>query len=99
MGADRWTILRRVIIPAALPAIFAGLRIALPIALTVVVVTEMIGDTKGLGTYIAIWSTRFNYGHVYAGIAMIGLCGFTLDQSLVRCRALAIPWQTGEVLT
>ena len=43
-GASRATILRRVILPAALPSIFSGLRIALPVAIIVVVITEMIGD-------------------------------------------------------
>ncbi len=94
MGAGRLTILRRIIIPAALPGIFSGLRIALPVALTVVVVTEIIGDSKGLGYYITVWSTRFDYAHVYAGIVMVGLCGFLLDQILIRSRARLIPWQT-----
>lgn len=50
-GATRWVVLRRVILPAALPAIFAGLRVVLPIAIIVVVLTEMIGDSVGLGYY------------------------------------------------
>ena len=43
-GASRATILSRVILPAALPSIFSGLRVALPVAIIVVVITEMIGD-------------------------------------------------------
>jgi NitT/TauT family transport system permease protein len=96
MGADRWTILRRVIMPAAMPSIFAGLRIALPIAIVVVVVTEMIGDTQGLGYYVTIWSTRFRYANVYAGIIVIGACGFVLDQLLGWSRRLFIRWQPEE---
>jgi NitT/TauT family transport system permease protein len=93
MGADRVTILRRVIVPAALPSIFSGLRIALPIAMVVVVVTEMIGDTRGLGYYITIWSTRFRFANVYAGIITIGVCGFVLDQLLGWSRRALIGWQ------
>ena len=93
MGADRFTVLRRVIVPAALPSIFSGLRIALPIAMVVVVVTEMIGDTRGLGYYITIWSTRFRFANVYAGIITIGICGFVLDQLLGWSRRLLIGWQ------
>ena len=44
MGARRATLLRRVVLPAALPTIFTGLRIALPISIIVIVLTEMIGD-------------------------------------------------------
>ena len=71
---------------AALPSIFAGLRIALPLAITVVVVTEMIGDSIGLGYYISIWGTRFRFANVYAGILMIGICGLVLDWMLTFLR-------------
>ena len=92
-GAGRWTVLRRVILPAALPAIFSGLRIALPVAIIVVVLTEMIGDSIGLGYYITIWSTRFTYQNVYAAIVVIGACGFALDQCLARLRRRIVHWQ------
>jgi NitT/TauT family transport system permease protein len=92
-GAGPIVILRRVVLPAALPSIFAGLRIALPIALIIVVVTEMIGDSRGLGYYITIWSTRFSFSHVYAAIFVIGICGFLLDQGLVLVRRRVIYWQ------
>ena len=92
-GASRTVTLRRVVLPAALPSIFAGLRIALPIALIVVVITEMIGDSRGLGYYITIWSTRFSFSHVYAAIFVIGICGFLLDQGLVLVRRHVVYWQ------
>ena len=85
-GAGRWTVLWRVILPAALPAIFSGLRIALPISIIVVVLTEMIGNSIGLGYYITLWSTRFTFQNVYAAIIVIGVCGFTLDRILVWLR-------------
>jgi NitT/TauT family transport system permease protein len=97
MGADRWTILRRVILPAALPSIFAGLRIALPVAIIVVVLTEMIGDSIGLGYYITVWSTRFTFQNVYAAIIMIGVCGFTLDQGMIWLRRRVVHWQRDEL--
>jgi ABC-type nitrate/sulfonate/bicarbonate transport system permease component len=95
-GAGRLMILHRVIVPAALPAIFAGLRIALPVAMIVVVITEMIGDSAGLGYYINIWSTRFRFANVYAGILMVGLIGMALEGALAFARRRAIPWQGSE---
>ncbi len=92
-GAGRATVLRRVIVPAAMPSIFAGLRIALPVAIIVVVITEMIGDSIGLGYYITIWSTRFTFANVYAAIIVIGICGLALDQALLLLRRRAIYWQ------
>jgi NitT/TauT family transport system permease protein len=92
-GASRTTILRRVIVPAAMPSIFSGLRIALPVAIIVVVITEMIGDSIGLGYYITIWSTRFSFANVYAAIIVIGICGLALDQTLLLLRHYLVYWQ------
>jgi NitT/TauT family transport system permease protein len=96
-GANKLTIIRRVIIPAAMPSIFSGLRIAGPIAMIVVVVTEMIGDSVGLGYYITIWATRFTFENVYAGIMMIGICGFALDRTVVWSRKKIVYWQRDDV--
>jgi NitT/TauT family transport system permease protein len=86
-GASRATILSRVILPAALPSIFSGLRVALPVAIIVVVITI------GLGYYITIWSTRFTFANVYAAIIVIGICGLVLDQALLLLRRRAVYWQ------
>lgn len=96
LGASRGTILRRVLVPAALPSIFSGIRIALPIAITVVVVTEMIGDSADLGYYITIFSTRFRYANVYAGIITVGACGFLLDRLVVWARARLVYWESED---
>ena len=98
MGASEWTVFRRVIVPAVLPNIFQGMRIALPLSIIIVVVTEMIGDTKGLGAYVNIQSTRFRFANVYAGIVTIGMCGFMLDRALAWTRALVIRWENVQQL-
>ena len=92
-GAGRMIVLRRVIIPAAMPSIFSGLRIALPVAVIVVVITEMLSDSIGLGYYITIWSTRFSFENVYAAILMISIGGFILDRILMFVRRRVIYWQ------
>jgi NitT/TauT family transport system permease protein len=92
-GADRSTMFRRVIIPAAAPGIFSGLRIALPVALIVVVLTEMIGSAAGLGYYITISSTRFAFEDVYAAIILIGVCGLILDKSLIFLKRRVVKWE------
>jgi NitT/TauT family transport system permease protein len=92
-GAPRFTILRRVIIPAALPSVFAGLRVALPVSIVVIVLTEMIGDSIGLGYYINIWTTRFAFANVYAAILMIAICGFLLDQIMLWLRRHILHWE------
>lgn len=93
MGAPRLTIVTRVIVPAAMPGILSGLRIALPIAIIVIVLTEMIGDSRGLGYYIAISGTRFEFANVYAAILIIGACGFVLDRAMLRLRRAVVHWE------
>lgn len=94
-GASQATIIWRVVFPAAMPGIFTGLRVALPISIIVIVLTEMIGDSKGLGYYIAVSGTRFAYANVYAAILVIGLCGFVLDRALLYVRGRCIRWERG----
>jgi NitT/TauT family transport system permease protein len=96
MGTPRAAIMHRVIFPAAMPGIFTGLRIALPIAILVIVLTEMIGDSKGLGYYLAISGTRFEFANVYAGILIIGLCGFVLDRTMLWLRRVLVHWERDE---
>ena len=96
MGTPGRTILWRVIFPAAMPGIFSGLRIALPISIIVVVLTEMIGDSKGLGYYLAVSGTRFTFQNVYAAILVIGVCGFVLDRALLLMRRRFIHWERDD---
>jgi len=99
MGAPRSTMLTRVIFPAAMPAIFTGLRIALPISIIVIVLTEMIGDSRGLGYYISVSGTRFEFASVYAAILVIGACGFVLDRALLSVRRVVLHWQRDAAST
>src|SRR5262249_6331721 len=92
-GASRSTILRRGILPATMPSIFFGLRVGLPVAIIVVVLTAMIRGSIARGDYITIWSTRFTFANVYAAIIVIGFCGLVLDQALLLLRHRAVYWQ------
>jgi NitT/TauT family transport system permease protein len=95
MGATERQIFWRVLLPGAAPSIFAGMRIALPIALIVVIITEMIGESRGLGYYIADSSAQFEYAQAFAGVAAVAVIGFTLDRLLVLIRNRLIFWERG----
>jgi ABC-type nitrate/sulfonate/bicarbonate transport system permease component len=95
MGASERQIFWRVLLPAAAPSIFAGLRIALPIALIVVIITEMIGESRGLGYFITDSSAQFAYARSFAGVAAVAAIGFTLDRLLVWIRNRLIFWERG----
>jgi ABC-type nitrate/sulfonate/bicarbonate transport system permease component len=93
MGASRAEILRRVVIPASAPFIFAGFRVAVPVAMIVVVITEMISSADGLG-YLVIYSlASLKTDRMLAVVLVISLLGYALDKGLVALRDRLIYWE------
>lgn len=93
MGASRAEILRRVVIPATTPYIFAGFRVAVPVAMIVVVITEMISSADGLG-YLVIYSlSSLRTDRMLALVVIIALIGYALDKGLVIARNRLIYWE------
>src|SRR5215211_653228 len=85
----------RVDLPAALPSIFAGLRVAVSIGLVMVVISEFVGGGDGLGHYILIEQSQFDVPEVYAGILFLGLLGFVLNGVFVLFERRALSWHYG----
>ena len=89
---------RRVILPAALPQIITGIRIALGVAWLVVVAAEMIAVNSGLG-YLIIDARNAGkrYDLVVAGMVMIGLIGLVLDVLVRRLEQFdEVRWGYGQ---
>ncbi len=83
-GVGRTELFRRIILPATLPQVITGIRIALGVAWLVVVAAEMIAVSSGLGFLIIdARNAGKRYDLVVAGMVLIGLIGLCLDQ-LVR---------------
>jgi ABC-type nitrate/sulfonate/bicarbonate transport system permease component len=93
MGASRGQVLRRIVVPATAPYIFAGLRVALPIAMIVVIITEMISSADGLG-YLVIYSlASLKTDRMLAAVAVIAVLGLGLDRLLVLLRDRLVFWE------
>lgn len=93
MQASRWTIYFRVVLPSALPEIAGGLRIAVSIALIVIVVTEMfVGTASGLGKRIFHAHQLFQIPEMYAAILITGLLGYGLNLGLHLLEQRLIHW-------
>ena len=93
MGASRARILWRVMLPAAAPFIFAGFRVALPIAMIVVIITEMISSADGLG-YLAMYSlASFKTDRMLAVVVVIALIGVALDWLVTLLRDRLVFWE------
>ena len=93
MGAGRWTVLRRVVLPASLPSIFTGLRIGLGIAWTAVIVAEMVAVKSGLG-YV-LWDAYYvgRMDVVIADMVSIGLLGLVSDRVILLIERWVLTWR------
>ena len=92
MGAKNRELLWQILLPAALPQILTGLQVALPIALIVVVVTEMQMGGYGLGGAM-IQASRFaNSRGVFAGIVEIAVVGYALVVAMAWLRRRLLRW-------
>jgi NitT/TauT family transport system permease protein len=98
MGASRADVIFKVMAPAAAPHVFSGLRIALPIAFIITVLTEMVSSTEGLGWMILYASASLMQARVFAGVAIVAAIGFVMDSLLAGLRNRLIFWEKEGVL-
>jgi ABC-type nitrate/sulfonate/bicarbonate transport system permease component len=90
-------LLRRIVLPSALPQIFAGLRTALGIALIVMVFSEMIASTSGLGYQILTSQRRFLVPETYGGVLLIGLIGWAFSVLFLFVERRVLSWHLGRL--
>jgi len=93
MGASPARVLWRIVVPATAPYIFAGFRIALPIAMIVVIITEMISSADGLGYLVIYALSSLKTDRMLAIVAAIALLGLGLDRLLVLVRDRLVVWE------
>ena len=93
MGASRAAILRRVVIPATAPFIFAGFRVAVPVAMIVVVITEMVASADGLGYQVIYAMSSLRTDRMLAVVVVIAALGYALDKTVVLLRDRLIYWE------
>jgi sulfonate transport system permease protein len=89
---DAWQRLRLVTIPAALPLIIAGLRLALSNAWHVLIVVEMLASAAGIGHLMAWSRTLFQLDVVFVTIAVIGVTGWSMDAAMRWIERQLTPW-------
>ena len=91
---------RRIVLPAAVPAIFTGLRLSLGTGWMVLIAAEMLAQNPGLGKFI--WDEFQNgssnsLGRIMVAVIVIGLIGFLLDRLMLQLQK-AVSWDKNAVL-
>jgi sulfonate transport system permease protein len=87
--------LRRIILPAASPQIVAGIRSALSIGITIVIFSEMIGSTNGIGFQILSAERSFAVPSMWAGIVLLGILGYLLNLAFRGFESYLLRWHRG----
>jgi ABC-type nitrate/sulfonate/bicarbonate transport system permease component len=95
LGLGRRMQLSHVVLPAASPKVVAGLRIALSVALLLMVVSEMQGGSDGLGFQIRAAQRSFDTAETYAGVIVIGLVGVAVNLVFVVVERRLMRWHRG----
>jgi ABC-type nitrate/sulfonate/bicarbonate transport system permease component len=91
-GHSRSNALFRVVLPSALPMIFAGLRVSLGLGLILVVIAEMLAGTGGVGYLIIDMQRSFQVAKMYAWILILAVLGFALNYLFLQLERKMIPW-------
>jgi ABC-type nitrate/sulfonate/bicarbonate transport system permease component len=84
-----------VIIPSASPQIFAGLRTSISLALVVMVISEMIASTNGIGFFVLQAQRTFDLPDMWSGVILIGVLGYLLNLVLFLAEIYALRWHRG----
>ena len=92
-GARGFSLLRHVIIPAAMPVIFAGLRLALGTALIVIISVEFLRAKQGVGFMTFYYWEVLNPEKMYAGLVVVMMLGVLLTYGLQALQRRLMPWQ------
>ena len=96
LGASRRELFRTVVLPAALPQIFTGIRIGLGIGWMALVAGELVAAPSGLGYMINNARTVFRSDYILLGMVLIGALGLVLDFAMRQLIRLSMPWYQGK---
>lgn len=93
MGATRWQVISQVIMKAALPEIFTGMRIGIGVGWTTLVAAEMVAANRGLGFMVLNAAENLESDTVIMGILIIGIFAFAFDLLIRYLEKVLIPWK------
>lgn len=92
-GAGRWFRLRHVVLPAALPSIFTGLRLGVGRAVKGVVLAELLVEFTNLGAVVQNWSDDFRIAGVFSVVVLLMLLGYGLTRAIQALADHLLAWR------
>jgi len=92
-GLSHGAILRKIVLPGALPAILGGFRVTTGIAIILLVAAEMIGAERGIGAFVLQAGNLYDTDNLLAGIVVLSLLGLTVAGVLGRLERWLLGWR------
>jgi ABC-type nitrate/sulfonate/bicarbonate transport system permease component len=94
-GIGRLERVWRLVLPAAMPQIAAGMRTSLSLAVIIMVVSEYFASTSGVGYVLLISKNTFQLAPMWAAIVLIGLLGYLLNVLFILAERRVLAWHRG----
>lgn len=94
LGTPRWRFVSEILVPAALPFVFTGLRLSLQASWTTLVAAELVGALMGVGFVLNMAQQDIYPGMILVGMVTVGLLGWATTALLARVEARALAWNT-----
>lgn len=92
-GLSHAAIIRKIVIPAALPAILNGFRVTSSIAIVLLVAAEMIGAEQGIGAFVLAAGNLYDTDNLLAGIVVLSLLGLAVSWVISRLERAFLGWR------
>ena len=92
-GVPRWTIIRRIVLPGAMPAILSGARISASIAIILLTAAEMIGAKYGVGAMVLASGNLMQTDQLMAGVLVLSAMGFAVSQLIGLAERRLLRWR------
>jgi ABC-type nitrate/sulfonate/bicarbonate transport system permease component len=93
---ERWA---RVMLPAALPHIVGGMRTSLSLGLIVMVISEMVAATSGIGFFVLQSQRTYALPEMWSGMILLGLLGYLFNLAFALVERRALRWHRGARAT
>lgn len=93
-GLDWFSIVRKIVLPGAMPGILAGLRISLAIAIILLVAAEMLGAEYGIGAYILEAGSLYDLERLFAGVVILSVLGVLVSAVIGVIERRLLDWRT-----
>ncbi len=93
-GLSWWSIVRKIVLPGAMPGILSGLRISLAIAIILLVAAEMLGAQYGIGAYILEAGSLYDLERLFVGVVILSLLGVVVSAVIGLIERRLLDWRT-----